>query len=137
MFGQPMSVVEPESVEVQMFTLSAFPTVDPSERRRSQRFNHVMLLVIRGAFAENRTFSEETSTISVSAHGALVSLATEVALGQTLMLMNPESWDERHVRVARIGSSGGDMTKVGIEFEQPAPEFWPVGAPPRKAPGRR
>jgi len=136
MFGQTVSAVECESVEVQMSTLGAFPTVDPSERRRSERFHHVMPLVIRGAFAQIRTFSEDTSTISVSAHGALVILATEVALGQELVLMNPQNWDERHVRVARIGSSGGDMTQVGIEFEQPAPEFWPVAAPPRKEPGR-
>ena len=131
-----MSAVEAENVEVQISTLNAFPTVNPSERRRSGRFHHVMPLVIRGELTKKRKFWEDTFSISVSAHGALVILATEVALGQMLMLMNPQNWDERHVRVARIGSSGGDMTQVGIEFEHPAPEFWPVGAPPRRASGR-
>lgn len=119
-----------------MSTLGALLTVYPWERRRSQRFHHVMRLIIRGEFATKRTFWEDTFSISVSAHGALLILATKVALGQMLVLMNPQNWDERHIRVARIGSSDGNAAQVGIEFAQPAPEFWPVGAPPRKASGK-
>ena len=119
-----------------MSALGAFLIAAPRERRRSQRFHHVMRLIIRGEFATKRTFWEDTFSISVSAHGALLILATKVALGQMLVLMNPQNWDERHIRVARIGSSDGNAAQVGIEFAQPAPEFWPVGAPPRKASGR-
>jgi hypothetical protein len=74
---------------------------------------------------------EDTFTMSISAHGALVVLAAKVGVGQALVLMNPQNWDERDVRVARIGSSDGKLTQVGIEFVEPAPEFWPVGTPPR------
>jgi uncharacterized protein YceH (UPF0502 family) len=118
-----------------MSTLSSFLVVDLSERRRSQRFHHVMRLIIRGEFATKRTFWEDTFSISISAHGALLILATKVALGQMLVLMNPQNWDERHIRVARIGSFDGNAAQVGVEFAQPAPEFWPVGAPPRKVSG--
>jgi hypothetical protein len=120
-----------------MSTLGAFLTVDPSERRRSQRFHHVMRLIIRGEFATKRTFWEDTFSISVSAHGALLILATKVALGQILVLMNPQNWDERHIRVARIGPSDGNAAQVGIEFAQPAPEFWPAGALLRESSERR
>ena len=123
-----------------MSTQSSLLTVDPSERRRSQRLHHIMPLLIRGDSAENKTFSEDTFTLSISAHGALVVLAAEVTLGQKLLLMNPQNWDERKVRVARVArvtSFDGRVAQVGIEFEHPRFEFWPVGAPPRKASGNR
>jgi len=132
--------VKPVNVEVPMSTQSALLAVDPAERRRSQRFHHIMPLVIRGDSVENKTFWEDTFTLSISAHGALVILAKEVTLGQRLLLMNPQNWDEREVRVvrvARVASFDGRVAQVGIEFEQPAFEFWAVGALPRKASERR
>jgi hypothetical protein len=131
-----VSPVEPVNVEVPASTQSALLTVDPSERRRSQRLHHIMPLVIRGDSAEGKTFWEDTFTLSISAHGALVVLAAEVTLGQSLLLMNPQNWDERKVRVARVArvtSFDGRVAQVGIEFEQSGFEFWPVAAPPRKA----
>ena len=116
-----------------MSTQSALLKVDPSERRRSQRLHHIMPLVIRGDSAEGKTFWEDTFTLSISAHGALLILAAEVTPGQTLLLMNSQNWDERKVRVARVTSFDGRVAQVGIEFEQPGFEFWPAGAPPRKA----
>jgi hypothetical protein len=118
-----------------MSTQSSLLKVDPAERRRSQRLHHIMPLVIRGDSAEGKTFWEDTFTLSISAHGALLILASEVAPGQKLLLMNPHNWDERKVRVARVTrvtSFDGRVAHVGVEFEQPGFEFWPVGAP-RKA----
>jgi hypothetical protein len=131
-----VSPVEPVNVEVQTSTQSALLPVGHSERRRSQRLHHIMPLVIRGDSAEGKRFWEDTFTLSISAHGALVVLAAEVTLGQSLLLMNPQNWDERKVRVARVArvtSFDGRVAQVGIEFEQPGFKFWPVGAPPRKA----
>jgi hypothetical protein len=129
--------VESENAEVRASTPSALLTVDPSERRRSQRLHHIMPLVIRGDSVENQTFWEDTFTLSISAHGALIILAAKVTLGQRLLLMNPQNWDEREVRVARVASFDGKVAQVGIEFKQPASEFWPAGAVPRKAFGSR
>lgn len=131
-----VSPVEPVNVEVPASTQSALLTVDPSERRRSQRIHYIMPMVIRGDSAEGKTFWEDTFTLSINAHGALVVLAAEVTLGQRLLLMNPQNWDERKVRVARVArvtSFDGRVAQVGIEFEQPGLKFWPVGAAPRKA----
>lgn len=120
-----------------MSAQGALLSVDPLERRRSPRFHHIMPLIIRGESAEKRIFWEDTFTISVSAHGALVILGAEIALGQRLVLRNPQNWDEREVRVARVAAFDGRVAQVGIEFTEPAPEFWPVGALPRKASGSR
>jgi len=81
-------------------------------------------LIVRGDSAENQPFREETFTISVSAHGALVLLAAKVALGQTLVLMKPETHQEQEGRVSRLGSPYGGLAQVAVEFSQPVPEFW-------------
>ena len=107
--------------------------VNPSERRRSERFLEIVPVVVRGEASEKRIFWEDTSTISISAHGALVILTAKIRIGQILVLVNPRNWDERDVRVARIGSSDGKRAQVGIEFASPSPEFWSVGALPRKS----
>ncbi len=51
-------------------------------------------LFISGESEDGRAFREETFTLTVSAHGALVILATRVVLGQRVVLMNPKNWDE-------------------------------------------
>jgi hypothetical protein len=100
------------------------------ERRRSQRLLLDVSVIVRGISLDNGAFQEETFTISVSAHGALMLLSTKVALGQTLFLKNPRTQNETEVRVARFGSPYGGLAQVGIEFVRPAPMFWPVQPAP-------
>jgi hypothetical protein len=105
-------------------------TANGPERRRSQRLLLDVSVIVRGISLENSAFQEETFTISVSAHGALMLMSTKVALGQTLFLKNPRTQHEMEVRVARFGSPHGGLAQVGIEFARPAPMFWPVEAAP-------
>ncbi len=60
------------------------------ENRRSERVLADVPVAIRGESADNRPFQEETFTVTVSAHGALVMLGTKVAVGQKVTLMNPK-----------------------------------------------
>jgi hypothetical protein len=106
--------------------------LDLAERRRSARFSTQVTLVVSGQSAGNQRFQEETSTVSINEHGALVVLATEVTLGQRVLLMNPQTWNERVGRVTRLGAIDGGRTQVGIEFAESTPGFWPLGAPPKK-----
>ena len=96
----------------------------PAERRRSHRSLLDVALMVRGESIEGKTFQEETFTISVSAHGALLVLAAKVAVGQRLVLMNLQTHTEKEGRVARFGSPYGGLAQVGVEFAGPAPEFW-------------
>ncbi|HEX2710940.1 MAG TPA: hypothetical protein VHM88_01775 [Candidatus Acidoferrales bacterium] len=100
------------------------------EHRRSQRLLLDVPVIIRGESAREQSFQEETFTIVVSAHGALVVLAAKVVLGQRLLLTNPKTGDEREGRVASLGSPYGGLTQVGIAFTRPAPEFWPLSPTP-------
>jgi hypothetical protein len=96
------------------------------ERRRSQRLLRDVGLVAWGESVENVAFKEDTHAVSVSAHGALVFLSSKVALGQTLFLMSPRTNSEIAGRVVRFGPPNNGHVQVGVEFVQPAPDFWPV-----------
>jgi len=99
-------------------------------QRRSERILMDVPIIVTGESSDHRAFREETFTVTVSAHGALMMMATKVALGQKLVVMNPESHDEREARVAYLGHPHAGLSQVAIEFAQPSPTFWPVTSPP-------
>jgi hypothetical protein len=115
--------------EGEMHNQDARAAID-TERRRSERLLLDVALVVRGESEESKPFQEKTFTISVSAHGTLLVLATKVALGQSLLLSNPQTQDKVEGRVVRFGSPYAGLAQVGIDFAQPAPEFWPVESLP-------
>jgi hypothetical protein len=99
-------------------------------QRRSERVLLDVPVVLLGESADHRPFRETTFTVTVNAHGALLMLETKVVLGQKVKLANPENWDERDAHVAYVGGDHAGLAQVGIEFDQPAPQFWPVSSPP-------
>jgi hypothetical protein len=104
--------------------------VAQTAQRRSERVLLDVPLVVRGEFGDKRGFREETFTVTLSAHGALVMLETPVALGQKILVMNPKNWDEREARVAYFGQPHAGLAQVAFEFNRPAPEFWALDSPP-------
>jgi hypothetical protein len=65
-----------------------------------------------------------THTIIVNSHGALILLATEVAVNQIIRIENSKSKEELLCRVTSMGQNFMGKTQVGIEFIYPAPDFW-------------
>jgi hypothetical protein len=104
--------------------------VTQTGQRRSERVILDVPLVIEGVSADERPFREETFTLTVSAHGALIMLEHKVMLGQKVILMNPKNWDEREGRVAYVGPDRAGLSPVGVEFAQPSPGFWSLSSPP-------
>jgi hypothetical protein len=100
------------------------------EQRRSKRVILDVPIVVRGEAEDTHSFQEGTLTLNVSAHGALVVLGTKVAVGQKVALMNLKNWDEREATVVRVGPARAGFARVGIQFIQPAPEFWSVSSGP-------
>jgi hypothetical protein len=98
--------------------------------RRSERILLDVPVVVCGNSPDQREFREETFTVTVSAHGALLMLENKVAIGQKIVVMNPKNWDEREGRVAYIGPDRAGLAQVAVEFRHPAPEFWSVESPP-------
>ena len=87
-------------------------------------------MIVCGQSGDRKAFREETFTVTVSAHGALVMLAANVSLGQKILLINPSNSDQREGRVAYRGPIHAGLCQVAVEFSRPSPEFWPVSLAP-------
>jgi hypothetical protein len=90
-------------------------------QRRSKRLFLDVPLVIRGEAKDKSPFQEETFTVTVSAHGALVVLGTQVALGQTVLLANPKGRGEREGTVIFLGPPMRDWPQSASNSRIPRP----------------
>jgi PilZ domain-containing protein len=102
-----------------------------NNRRRSQRV--LMKIPVRvSVHAGNTALSEEeTHTLAVSAHGALLAVSAPLYRGQRLTLLNPQTKDSLECVVAHIDRFPDEQVKVGVEFLLPNPTFWHVAFPPK------
>ncbi len=98
-----------------------------SDTRRSLRV--VLAIAIKVTGKGELAFSEETTTLVVNAHGALITLATKVEMGDTILVKNRDTRDERICKVTYVGPVEEGRTVIGIEFREPAPEFWHLQFP--------
>jgi hypothetical protein len=97
-------------------------------RRRSHR---VLLSVPITVSCETppNMFTEKTQTLVVNAHGALITLEAKAIQGQSLLLKSPSS-ETRSCRVVYVGPMLQGRTQFGVEFNEPAPNFWHITFPP-------
>lgn len=102
-----------------------------NNRRRSQRV--LMKVPVRVSMhAGNASLTEEeTYTVAVSAHGALIAVSAPMYRGQRLTLSNPQTKDSLECVVAHIDKFPDEQVKVGVEFLLPNPHFWHVAFPPK------
>jgi hypothetical protein len=107
------------------------PNSDPSNRRRSRRVKKRIALRVRMQSGNKQTVAEETHTIIVNDHGALILLATPVSVNQIIRLENTDTKEELLCRVTSLGQNFMGKSQIGVEFIYPAPTFW-VGALPSK-----
>jgi hypothetical protein len=98
-------------------------------RRRSQRVM-LRLPITVSASSSDGSFCEETQTVVVNAHGALIMLTAKVSQQQSLRLKSPAYSEEQTCRVTYIGPITEGRTQIGIEFTKPAPYFWHIAFPP-------
>jgi len=101
-----------------------------SNRRRSQRVLLRIPIAVIASGPDKKVVREQTNTLVVNAHGALINLDLPVRVGQVVILQNPETFDEQSCRIIRINPVLGSRTEVGIGFLKPAPNFWRVAFPP-------
>jgi hypothetical protein len=99
----------------------------PANARRSQRVvTRLRVKVLRHEGAHD-ILSEDTHTLVVNAHGALLRLAMIVRRGDVLTLKNSMSHEEKEIRVVRVDEK---QKVVAVEFTTPAPKFWYIDFPP-------
>lgn len=113
------------------------PTGSPSQdipyaiSRRSQRVILSVAVTVRTEDGpKDASFEEETRTLVLNMHGALILLAGQVAIGQRLRLTNRATHAEQMCQVASLGPTSGGKTQVGVEFLKPSADFWHISFPP-------
>jgi hypothetical protein len=87
-----------------------------------------------GKSIQGRKFRENSQTIVINAHGGLLYLQEEIAMGADLVLINPVTEEEQECRVVYLGDTSEKGTRVGIEFLSPCPHFWGVDFTPQDWP---
>jgi hypothetical protein len=110
--------------------MNTWSTAGPdANRRRSQRVILSVPVSVSGTGPKGK-FTEETKTLVVNAHGALITLAAKVTQNQQLELKSASNPEPQSCKVVYIGPSVQGQTQVGVEFLKPAPHFWHVAFPP-------
>jgi len=114
-----------------MSTGSPIQGAPDANLRRSQRVILSLAVVVRTEdVPRDASFEEETRTLVVNLHGALITLASRVKKGQKLRLINSRTHVEQLCRVVYMGSPTDGKAQVGVEFLKPAPDFWHISFPP-------
>jgi hypothetical protein len=109
--------------------MSTYRQGPDSSRRRSQRVIVSIPVKITGKIVAG-DFSEDTETLAINAHGALITLAARVAQGQEIEIKSRTHAEKLRCRVVFVGPSAQGKTQFGIEFTEPSPHFWHVAFPP-------
>jgi hypothetical protein len=102
---------------------------DPG-RRRSMRVLLSVPIQVRGKNAQNQDFTEETRTLVVNAHGALISLSAQVVVDQKVFVSNSATHQTQECRVVYFGNMQAGKAQMGVEFLTPSPAFWQIDFPP-------
>jgi hypothetical protein len=85
---------------------------------------------VSGKTTDSQNFDEETRTLVVNAHGALISLAAKVAAGQHVSVNNKATQRSMDCRVVYLGNPAAGKIQMGVEFTEPCPSFWQIDFPP-------
>ncbi len=92
--------------------------------RRSKRIFLSVPVSVYGWGPDDSPFCDLTRSVSISAHGGLLTLEPAVRLGQKLLVMNSNTQEELECRVVHVGPAQEAKRKVGIEFTKPTRSFW-------------
>ncbi len=99
-------------------------------RRRSQRVLMQVGIRVSGTDAQGQAFDEETETLAINAHGALILLQARVASGSAVVLKNKRTEEEQECHVAFLGPVRQGKAEIGLEFSARRPQFWRIAFPP-------
>jgi hypothetical protein len=105
-------------------------TTSTGARRRSQRVLMQVGVRIRGTDAQGKAIEEETETLAINAHGALVLLESRLTSGSKVQLQHKKTQEEHECHVAFLGPVRSGKAEIGLEFSTPHPTFWRVAFPP-------
>lgn len=103
---------------------------NPMPRRRSQRVLMQVAVRVSGTDTQGQPFEEETETLAINAHGALILTTARVTSGSLVKMQHKGTKDEQECHVAFLGPVRAGKSEIGLEFSAPRPSFWRVAFPP-------
>ena len=110
------------------------PQTDQANRKISQRRSQRLLLriqiVAHRKAGQPDSKPEQSETLAVNAHGALILLTPPVDEVEQILIKNPKTDEEQLCKVVYQGLTEAGRLQVGVEFIAPAPNFWRVSFPP-------
>jgi hypothetical protein len=101
-----------------------------ANNRRTQRVVVRIPILVSTHVRGEPPLTEDTFTLVVNAHGALVSLAMKVRPGQKIVIRNWATAKEQECRVVHVKDNPFGKKEVGISFLLPNPHFWMLDFPP-------
>jgi hypothetical protein len=99
-------------------------------RRRSQRVLMQVAVRISATDTQGKTIEEETETLAINAHGALVLLESRLTSGCKVLLKHKRTEEQQECYVVFLGPVRSGKAEIGLEFSSPRPAFWRVAFPP-------
>ena len=101
-----------------------------STKRRSQRLFLQVRVILEGKLANQSPFTEETHTIVLNAHGALVETSVPLDPGQVVSLQNIVTGEKVECSVKLVTPKEPKKFNTAIEFTKPNADFWRISFPP-------
>ncbi len=101
-----------------------------TSRRRSQRLFLQVRVIIEGKRANKTAISEETRTIVVNAHGAMVEMRASLDQGQIVTMQNIRTAEKIECLVRLVTPAGAGIFNTAMEFTTPNAGFWHISFPP-------
>ena len=99
-------------------------------RRRSQRVLMQVPVRIHGKDSQGNSFDEETETLAINAHGALILVNARLTSGSVVMMQHKRTQEEQECHVVFLGPVRAGRAEIGLEFSVPRPGYWRVAFPP-------
>jgi hypothetical protein len=104
--------------------------VDTSSHDRLQEANVGVAEVDLSTARRKKPVSEQTITLVVNAHGALILLERKVSEGDPVHFANLQTGEQQPCGVVYHGPQQLEKQEIGIEFVKPSPLFWRIAFPP-------
>jgi hypothetical protein len=109
---------------------TTFPVAYTEERRRSERVLLLIPVHVSGIDVRGKAFEEQTFTLSINRHGALIWLKHSSREGDRVIVTNVGTCQSCGFRMCEsIDAPSGEGTAWGIECLEPDVDFWKIRFP--------
>lgn len=120
----PLKSLAPQVQQQSLVPKTAGSTEKNKRPRSSERLPLHVPVVLYGWTKGQGSFQEETATLLVNASGALLTLKSKIAVGETVFLINRASREEQEIRVVYVEQIPEDKALVGVALKYPSAKFW-------------